>query len=79
MRFEARAEHARYFTTQKIACNPKGDEELAQQQEGSFLKTFVQFIKTNFLPIGLPEIALKECVDSMNQHGHDQFAVEFAQ
>ena len=78
MGFYAGFDHTRDFDDEKSARGFDGDETLTQHENGAFLKTFMKFVEADLAALRGPEFTLKECMDTMNQHGHEQFAVKFA-
>ena len=78
MGFQTGHQQARDFGLKVTDGGGEGAQEVAQQQEGAFLKALVEFVEAEFVALTVPEIALKRGMHPMDQHGHEQLAVEFA-
>ena len=78
MGLDAGFDHTGDFDDEESARSFNGDETLAQHENGAFLKPFMKFVEADLAAFRVPEFSLKECMNAMNQHGHEQFAVKFA-
>lgn len=77
--FEASIEQAWDFSTEVIDRGFEREQKLTQEEKGAFLETLVEFVEADLTALRVPEVALKEAMDTMNQNGCEEFAVEFAE
>jgi hypothetical protein len=66
------------FEKKLFYCGGDGREHVAEQREGAFLDTLVEFVETDFQPSGAPHLRIQRRMVAMNECRHDELSEEFA-